>query len=76
MGGVRLEYKYLGKKSGLPKEVLDEYARQCGRDKGSSSDDDEPIAKKLKRGALHSKRYHPPHPFYPFNKYLEFIANN
>jgi hypothetical protein len=40
------------KKSGLPKEVLDEYARQCGRDKGSSSDDDEPIAKKLKRGAF------------------------
>ena len=40
------------KKSGLPKEDFDEYARQCGKDKRSSSDDDEPIAKKLKRGAF------------------------
>ena len=40
------------KRSGLPKQVLHEYARQCGKDKGSSSDDDEPIAKKIKRGAF------------------------
>ena len=37
------------KRSGLPKQLLHEY----GKDKGSSSDDDnEPIAKKIKRRAF------------------------
>jgi|LauGreDrversion4_1035100.scaffolds.fasta_scaffold163847_1 hypothetical protein len=39
------------KGSGLPKTILDEYKRRCKRDSSSNSEDDEPIAKKIQRGA-------------------------
>ena len=35
----------------LPKQILHEYTRRCESDSSSNTDDDEPIAEKIKRGA-------------------------
>ena len=38
------------KESGLPKELVEEYKRRCRENTKSSSDDDEPIVKRIQRG--------------------------
>jgi hypothetical protein len=38
------------KESGLPKELVEEYKRRCREYTKSSSDDDEPIVKRIQRG--------------------------